>query len=237
MRTLHCAFVVFTLAAIVPLHADDLPEGAAGVLDRLNQQVAQVERNADAQIADVMRQVYAIEDGAADEARELTVDAIGKLKALQEEYTRNGMLDEAVAIRERVQSMEAELDGVEIVAAPNTIAYDDEVGTVFYYRVTGDADYGGIWGTDVYTYDSLIPVAAVHIGAVRDGESGIVKVTVLPGQESYAGTERNGVTSYEYGNYSLSYSIEPASPIVRAHARRAELNNDEPNAEEPNAEQ
>lgn len=81
-------------------------------------------------------------------------------------------------------------------------------------------------------YDSYISVSAVHVGAVQDGESGIVKVTVMPGQESYAGIERNGVTSYDYGDYSLSYHIEPASPIVRALARRAEMNTEEPNPEQ-----
>ena len=76
-------------------NADDLPVNVANVMERLNQQVAQVERAAEAQIADVMRQVYAIEDEAAAEARELTIEAIDKLKMLQEQYTRDGQLDEA----------------------------------------------------------------------------------------------------------------------------------------------
>ncbi len=229
--------VCVTLTVTLPLHADDLPEGAAGVIERLNQRVAQVERQADAQIADVMREVYTIEDEAADEARELTVEAIDKLQALQEDYTRDGMLDEAVTIREMIRSLESELDGVEIVQAPDTISYDDEVGTVFYYRVTGNGAYGGVWGTDIYTFDSYIAAAAVHVGAVQSGETGIVKMTVMPGQESYEGTERYGVTSGGYGNYALSYRIEAASPIVRAHARQAETNAAATNPDEPNEEQ
>jgi hypothetical protein len=219
------------------LIADDLPEGGAGVLDQLNESVAQVERQAEARIADVTREIYAIEDEAAAEARELTLEAIDKLKALQEDYTRDGMLDEAVAIREIVRSLEAELESVEIVIAPSTIDYNAEVGTIYYFRVTGDSQYGSVWGTDVYTYDSYIAVAAVHAGALRHGESGIVKVTVLPGQEMYQGSERNGVTSYEYGKYSLSYKIEPASPVVRAQARREEMNEGSSETDAPNEEQ
>jgi hypothetical protein len=216
--------------------ADDLPQGAAGVIEQLNQDVAQVERQAEAQISDVMRRIYAIEDEAAEDARKLTVAAIDQLQALQEEFTREGKLDEALAIREMVETMEDELDGVEIVEFPGYIDYDEEPGTVFYFRVTGDADYGSAWGSGIYTYDSQLGVAAVHSGALRDGESGIVRVTILPGQESYTGSERHGVESYEYGSYSLSYRVEPAGPVVRAQARRAEMNEvPPPNSESPNA--
>lgn len=220
------AGVILGVIAVATARGDELPNGAANVLERLNQQVTRVERTAEAQIADVMRQVYAIEDEAAEEARSMTVEAIDKLKMLQEQYTRDGMLDDALAVRELVRSMEAELEGVEITDAPQTIGYNSEVGQIFYYRLTGDADYGSVWGSGIYTYDSFLAVAAVHAGVLRDGESGLVKVTVLPGQENYLGEERHGITSYEYGMYSLSYRIEAASPVVRSLARRAQINAD-----------
>ena len=53
----------------------------------------------------------------------------------------------------------------------------DPVGATYYFRVTGEAA-GPLWGTDVYTGDSAIAVAAVHAGLVKAGESAIVKITV-----------------------------------------------------------
>jgi len=54
----------------------------------------------------------------------------------------------------------------------------DPVGATYYFRVTGEAA-GPLWGTDVYTGDSAIAVAAVHAGLVKAGESAIVKLTVV----------------------------------------------------------
>lgn len=69
---------------------------------------------------------------------------------------------------------------------------------------------GPVWGTDVYTADSSIAAAAVHAGLLRPGEAGPVLLQILPGQNSYSGTTRNGVTSSSYGAYPLSYSLSPA---------------------------
>ena len=42
----------------------------------------------------------------------------------------------------------------------------DTPGTTYYFRVTGARD-GSVWGTDVYTGDSSLALAAVHAGAVE----------------------------------------------------------------------
>lgn len=63
---------------------------------------------------------------------------------------------------------------------------------------------GSVWGTDIYTDDSYICKAAFHAGRIgRSG--GQVSLQMLPGQSSYAGTKRNGVTTMSYGSYSGSY--------------------------------
>jgi hypothetical protein len=46
----------------------------------------------------------------------------------------------------------------------------------------------------------MIAAAAVHSGALRLGESGYVRVTVLSGQQSYQGSEQNGVKSGDAEN-------------------------------------
>ncbi len=67
---------------------------------------------------------------------------------------------------------------------------------------------GSVWGTDIYTDDSSIAAAAVHAGILKDGEKGVVKITRLPGQDSYAGSTRNGVASESYGAWPGSFRLE-----------------------------
>ena len=70
-----------------------------------------------------------------------------------------------------------------------------------------DAAGSNIWGTDVYTRDSSICVAAVHAGLIQRS-GGAVTVVAEPGRDSYAGSERNGVTSGSYGRFSGSFSFQ-----------------------------
>lgn len=70
-----------------------------------------------------------------------------------------------------------------------------------------DTRSGGIWGTDVYTGDSAICVAAVHAGAIP-ASGGTVTVVGAPGREAYEGGERNGVRSGAYGRYDRSFRFE-----------------------------
>ena len=80
-------------------------------------------------------------------------------------------------------------------------------GTTYYFRVTGAAD-GSVWGTDVYTGDSALAVAAVHAGAVRAGEAAVVRVTVMPPLAQYVGSVRNGVSSHDYGRFGTAYRVD-----------------------------
>ena len=82
----------------------------------------------------------------------------------------------------------------------------DPVGATYYFRVTGEAT-GPLWGTDVYTGDSAIAVAAVHAGLVKPGASAIVKVTVESPLPRYAGSLQNGVTSHEFGPYGTAFRL------------------------------
>jgi formylglycine-generating enzyme required for sulfatase activity len=83
------------------------------------------------------------------------------------------------------------------------------IGKTIAFNVTGAANGGGVWGSNPYTADSQLARAAVHAGVLRPGESGIVRVTVLPGQQTYDSVLRNGVMSGRWGAYGLSYRIEP----------------------------
>jgi hypothetical protein len=83
----------------------------------------------------------------------------------------------------------------------------DSPGTTFYFRVAGSTD-GALWGTDVYTADSALAAAAVHAGAVKPGETAVVRVTVMPPLAQYQGSVRNGVTSHDYGRYGTAYRVD-----------------------------
>lgn len=80
-------------------------------------------------------------------------------------------------------------------------------GTTYYFRVTGAAE-GSVWGTDVYTGDSALAAAAVHAGAVAAGESGVIRVTVMPPLAKYQGSVRHGVASLDYGRYGTAYRVD-----------------------------
>lgn len=66
---------------------------------------------------------------------------------------------------------------------------------------------GAVWGTDVYTSDSGTCRAAVHAGAIGTG-GGTVTVRMLPGQQRYPGTTRNGFASSNYGSYRASFRFD-----------------------------
>lgn len=83
----------------------------------------------------------------------------------------------------------------------------DTPGTTYYFRVTGAAD-GSLWGTDVYTGDSALAVAAVHAGAIQPGDTAVVRITVMPPLAQYQGSVRNGVTSHDYGRFGTAYRVD-----------------------------
>ena len=83
----------------------------------------------------------------------------------------------------------------------------DKVDATYYFRVAG-APAGQLWGTDVYTGDSTIGLAAVHAGLVRPGQTVILKVTVMRPLRQYLGSTRNGVTSHDFGPFGTAYRLE-----------------------------
>jgi hypothetical protein len=88
----------------------------------------------------------------------------------------------------------------------NMKALEGQIGKTFMIRVTG-AINGSLWGTDFYTTDSSLAMAAVHTGLVPPGQSGVVKVTIVGPQPAFQGSTRHGVTSSAYGAYPSSYRV------------------------------
>ena len=136
-------------------------------------------------------------------------------------YTITSILPEAVTLRQGKQDRRLlvadRFNPVPMVAsAPkdvrpnpgNLTEYRDKTYQSFFFQVTG-ASSGSIWGSgSVYTDDSPLATAAVHAGVLKDGEAGIVRVTVLPGYDHYDGATSNGVTSQSYAQWQGSYRVD-----------------------------
>ena len=84
----------------------------------------------------------------------------------------------------------------------NSISY---VNTIFSMTVTGDATSGSIWGTDIYTSDSIIARTAVHAGVLSANETKLVYIEILSPIATYPGSTRNGITSTPFTNSALAY--------------------------------
>jgi hypothetical protein len=125
------------------------------------------------------------------------------MKAVQElvaYFDRRGMLS-----RRQVRKL---LDqGLLAADAPaSMVDLCDTIGASYYFRVTGSTD-GTIWGTDIYTGDSALAVAAVHAGLVKPGETAVVKVTVETPLAAYQGSLRNGITSHDFARFGTAYRL------------------------------
>jgi hypothetical protein len=64
-----------------------------------------------------------------------------------------------------------------------------------------------LYGTDTYTADSPICAAAIHAGALRAGQAGVVSIDVGRGAKEFRGSQRNGLTSRSYGASPYSYTV------------------------------
>lgn len=200
------------------LRGQALPADAKKLVDRFSEQQAEAQREADAKIA---RQ------------RE---ELVKQLQVLQDSYTKAGSLDEAIAVRDGIRQLTTGPGGrltpgvVRLVpigrpslSIPSDSAwtpvrddsvgltrYRDRVGETLAITVTGSTE-GNVWGDGVYTDDSSLGAAAVHAGLLRPGETGTVRVTILPGQGRYTGSTRHGVTSTDYGSWEGSYRLDGSS--------------------------
>jgi hypothetical protein len=89
-------------------------------------------------------------------------------------------------------------------------------------QVTGSTT-GNVWGADVYTSDSDLGTAAVHAGLLKEGETKTLRITMLPGRNSYSAMNRNGVQSRSWLNWSASYwleSVDESQPLPAIDERR-----------------
>ena len=105
-----------------------------------------------------------------------------------------------------------------LISETDLSTYQNQIGKSFRVRVTGSTA-GHVYGTDVYTADSVLGRAAVHAGVLKEGQTGTLKVTVLPGQAAYKGSARNGVVSRDRAAHPASFRIDGATDLTAAPPR------------------
>jgi hypothetical protein len=82
-----------------------------------------------------------------------------------------------------------------------------QTGKRFTFLCPADGTPERAWGTDIYTDDSSVCTAAMHTGKLKPATGGLVTIEMRPGEASYNGTTRNGVTTVAYGSWSDSYVV------------------------------
>jgi hypothetical protein len=167
---------------------DELPATAKKLLDDHDKETKEIKRKAE---EDLQKSRKKLLDG---------------LQALEASFTKEAKLAQAQAVRQLLKDLK--VGPVKAQADPGTLtAFRGQQGKSFYFEVTG-GNVGSVWGTDIYTDDSTLAAAAVHAGVLQVGQKGIVKVTVLPGEMSYLGTTRNGITTANWPAWQGSYKVE-----------------------------
>lgn len=98
-------------------------------------------------------------------------------------------------------------------------------GQRFTFTIPGGGSLSGrLWGTNLYTDDSSIALAAVHAGLITPQSGGTVIVEIRPGAAAYQGTSRHGVTSKAYGNWHGSFVLIPLGNAAQPPAVPVSLN-------------
>lgn len=208
--------------------AGELPVGAEWGSDEPPESIARLILIRETRAADPAP-LTAVER-AVNQRKEL----IAAMLQLQEEYCKAGNLDAALLVRRQLKVLERQAavsfpalpapanPATSISGLPNPVpgqatevprGFGREIGKTYFLHVTGRSD-GPIWGSGLYTSDSDIGTAAVHAGLLKAGESGVARVSVLPGQASYQGSSAHGVTTNSWESYPSSFRIDGVGQTV-----------------------
>lgn len=82
--------------------------------------------------------------------------------------------------------------------------FKQETGRTYTFECPPDGTAGLVWGSDIYTADSSICTAAVHAGKITLDKGGEVTIEFRPGRSTYGATTRNGITTYNFGEFQHS---------------------------------
>jgi len=94
-----------------------------------------------------------------------------------------------------------------LIASPptNMTGYSFSDTTIYRMTITGNSSGGIVLGTNLYTANSNIAAAAVHAGVIANGETKEIYLKMERFQYKYFGSSRNGVTTYDLTDSSMTY--------------------------------
>lgn len=95
--------------------------------------------------------------------------------------------------------------GVDEAWAATAATYRENVGEHYDYDCPAGGEPYIVWGTAIYTDDSSVCTAAVHLGEITFEDGGSVTIEIQEGLDSYEGSERNGVTTSDYAAWPGSF--------------------------------
>jgi hypothetical protein len=85
--------------------------------------------------------------------------------------------------------------------------FTGEEGQTYKFRCPAEGTEQPIYGNDVYTDDSSICTAAVHVGLISLERGGIVTIEIRPGRSTYGSTTRHSIKSNSFGQYGRSFVV------------------------------
>ena len=102
----------------------------------------------------------------------------------------------------------------------NATSLNGKDGETFTLACSPGGKAHSVWGSDIYTADSSICTAGVHSGLITYQQGGAVTIELRPGRTIYGCSERNGVTTSDYGSYQHSFVFK--TPNTEAVVREAD---------------
>ena len=111
-------------------------------------------------------------------------------------------------------------DGKPTTWGANATSLGGKVGDMLTLACSPGGTAHSVWGSDIYTADSSICTAAVHSGLITYQQGGTVTIELRPGRTIYGSSERNGVTTSDYGSYQQSFVFK--TPDTEAVVREAD---------------
>ena len=116
--------------------------------------------------------------------------------------------DTTTTTAEATTTTAAEIDEVLTAWRATAVEFrEDANGAEHEFECPPDGVVGSVWGTDIYTDDSSVCNAAVHAGLITYEDGGTVTIVIEGPQDSYTGSEQNGVTTSDYPAWPGSFSF------------------------------
>jgi hypothetical protein len=89
----------------------------------------------------------------------------------------------------------------------NMTSYSGQNGKKVTIQCSTNGTPGDVWGSGPFTDDSSVCTAAVFAGLITTASGGTVIAQVAPGESSYTGSTKNGITTQDYGSWGSSFTF------------------------------